>query len=183
MKRARPPFALTLQLFSFPKTFPNHAKMKTVAAFLLVRSPESIRRICEIPIPSRVCAVQRGDSSPTELGARARKARRRRRSRVVGSGGGGGCSCSSLPLIGPSALSLSLLAHLALPNSHSKHPIQQAQLGGNASPNAADIEKILSSGECLLFLILIAATKSTIGAGDSVDDDPMQLLALAFCFS
>lgn len=141
----------TLKLFPLSEDpFPNHAKMKTVAAFLLVRSPESIRRICEITVPSRACAVQRGDSSPKELGARARKARRRRRSRVVGSGGGG-CSCSSLPLIGPSALrSLSLLAHLALPNSHSKHPIQQAQLGGNASPNAADIEKILSSGECFL---------------------------------
>ena len=114
--------------------------MKTVAAFLLVRSPESIHQGRVIAISSRARRCRRGDSSSEELGSRGPE------------WGGAPIARRRLLLLllfdRPSVpLSLSLCSPFSLLNSHQNTPIPQAQLGGNASPKAADIEKILSSGE------------------------------------
>ena len=152
----------TFLSFSFEDLPPNHAKMKTVAAYLLVRSPEAIFKRCKIVISPGAWRCHRGDSCPEEPGAGPGKGGRRRRSRV----GGGGCSSSSfgrgvLFSRSLSCLPSSLSASLAL--EFTSPTIPQAQLGGNASPKAADIEKILSSGECEFSVFLIPSASARVG--------------------
>ena len=152
----------TFLSFSFEDLPPNHAKMKTVAAYLLVRSPEAIFKRCKIVISPGAWRCHRGDSCPEEPGAGPGKGGRRRRSRV----GGGGCSSSSfdrgvLFSRSLSCLPSSLSASLAL--EFTSTTIPQAQLGGNASPKAADIEKILSSGECEFSVFLIPSASARVG--------------------